>query len=145
MSDSFLVRFVALLGSFAACIVFVTVFPLVIRFLDFPYNEHGNPEKVSVTILDASHDYVGWLGREQFSVVVKADGEIYEISDRDTYYLYSNKIGQSFPAELSDDFLYGITLRRTVHLSGDYGVGWTVNSRLHKQQNKEVSKKCQLS
>ena len=104
------------------------------------------PEKVSCTVLSASHDFVGWLGSERFSVIVEVDGEIYEINNRNTYYLYCDKIGQSFPAERSGSIAFGETVvKHRVYLFGDYGVGWKVNSQLHKQQNKEVSKKCKLS
>lgn len=121
-------------------------------FVDFVFstgladNKHIEPEKVSCTVLSASHDFVGWLGSERFSVIVEVDGEIYEINDRNTYYLYCDKIGQSFPAERSGSIAFGKTVvKHRVYLFGDYGVGWKVNSQLHKQQNKEVSKKCKLS
>lgn len=108
--------------------------------------EHIEPEKVTCTVLNASHDFVGWLGKERFSVVVEAGGEFYEIHDRDTYYLYCDKIGQSFPAERSGSIAFGENVVKwRVYLLGDYGADWKVNSLLHKQQNKEVSKKCQLS
>lgn len=112
----------------------------------FEGSEHIEPEKVTCTVLNASHDFVGWLGCEKFSVVVEAGGELYEIHDRDTYYLYCDKIGQSFPAERSGSIAFGKNVVKwRVYLSGDYGADWKVNSLLHKQQNKEVSKKCQLS
>ncbi|MDE6128080.1 MAG: hypothetical protein K2G16_02680 [Lachnospiraceae bacterium] len=133
-----------------ACILMVMV--AAYSFYEYLFScgfigeKHIEPEKVSCTVLSVSHDFVGWLGRERFSVVVEADGKIYDIHDRDTYYLYCNKIGQSFPAERSGSIIVGETvLNQRVYLLGDYGVGWKVNSQLHKQQNKEVSKKCKLS
>ena len=133
-------------------VCFVAVLVVWYSFVEYLFScgfigdKHIEPEKVSCTVLSASHDFVGWLGRERFSVVVEADGKIYDIHDRDTYYLYCNKIGQSFPAECSGCIIFGETvLPHRVYLLGDYGVGWKVNSQLHKQQNKEVSKKCKLS
>lgn len=132
------------LGFVFACFTLFAICPLFISLLRLPLDYYNSPEKVSVTILEASHNFIGWLGREKFSVIVETDGEIYEIRDKDTYYLYCSKIGQSFPAELSFVSLNGVTLYKAVYLSGNYGVDWKVDSLLYKQQNKEVSKKCRI-
>lgn len=143
------IKIMKIAGSVASFFVLFMVWHLSVDVL-LPYviegSEHIEPEKVTCTVLSASHDFVGWLGREKFSVVVEAGGELYEIHDRDTYYLYCDKIGQSFPAERSGSITFGENVVKwRVYLSGDYGADWKVNSLLHKQQNKEVSKKCQLS
>lgn len=138
-----------IVGFVISFFVLFTVWHLLVDvFLPYVIEgpEHIEPEKVTCTVLNASHDFVGWLGREKFSVVVEAGGELYEIHDRDTYYLYCDKIGQSFPAERSGSIAFGENVVKwRVYLLGDYGIDWKVNSLLHKQQNKEVSKKCQLS
>lgn len=134
------------LAVWVSCVSSFVVLFRHVSLYDGIVEGHCGPEKVSCTILDASHDFVGLWRVERFSVFVEAGGKIYEVRDKDTYHLYHDRVGQSFPAELSSDMLFGVRIGQSIHLFGDYGVNWKVDSLLHKQQYKEVSKKCrQLS
>lgn len=138
MGDYFEKIFTVVLISFGVifyCFLTVSIFDVCGRL-------ETSERNVKAEIMDTEHYITTFWGRHHtYEVIVMVNGKIYEINDRDTYYLYCNKEGQTFPATLVTSYFLGAEFSTHPELYSDYGVSWQEKADYIKTEKRKVGSK----
>lgn len=122
-------------GIFFYCFLMVSIFDVCGRL-------ETSERNVEAEIMDTEHYITTFWGQHHtYEVIVMVDGKIYEINDRDTYYLYCDKEGQTFPATLVTSYFLGAEYRTHPELYSDYGVSWQEKADYIKTEKRKVGSK----
>lgn len=95
-------------------------------------NEKGaTVETVDFLIIDAEHvvKYCGFSSSEFYRIIVQFEDDIYTVSDKTTYYLYKDKVGETVRGKLIRGFF------TSVELPTDFNVIESVGNENEKTDN----------
>lgn len=121
-------------GIFFYCFLLVYIFYKCERL-------ETSERNVEAEIMYTEHYVTSIYVRHRYEVVVMVDGKIYVLDDRDTYYLYCDKEGQTFPALMVTSYFLGAEFSTHPELYSDYGVSWQEKADYIKTEKRKVGSK----